>query len=240
MSIEAGESAASRLGARLRRELGELLLPQRCIACSRFGAALHDGCVGLLTAAGGTRCTRCWRPGAGTWCERCAAGGTQAPAFDGLRAPFRFEGLARRAVLEAKFRRVTALLPPLAREAAASVPAEWTPEAVVPVPLHPARERRRGFNQAEHIARTVAEVLALPERTDLVRRVRETPPQATLDAVRRERNLGDAFAAHGPVPPRLLLVDDVTTTGATLGAVAATLRAAGAEQVWALALARED
>src|SRR5690606_24082306 len=104
-----------------------------------------------------------------------------------------FKGVARRAVLEAKFRRVTALLPPLAREAAAFVPDEWAPEAVVPVPLHPSRERRRGFNQAHLIARTVAEVLALPVRTDLVRRVRETPPQATLDAARREHNLRDAF-----------------------------------------------
>lgn len=225
----------------LRRELAEALLPQRCIVCGRFGAAVHDHCLDDLPHAGGTRCRICWRPLAGgTWCDRCATGGEQAPDFDELRAAYRFEGAARRALLEAKFRGVTALLEPLALAAARVVPAEWAPEAVVPVPLAPRRRRRRGFNQAELIARAVAERLDLPLRTDLVRRVRETPAQTALSAEARERNLEAAFAVEGPPPARLLLVDDVTTTGATLSTIARALKAAGAERVYALAVARED
>ncbi|MEX2446102.1 MAG: ComF family protein, partial [Dehalococcoidia bacterium] len=155
-------------------------------------------------------------------------------------APFQFEGLARRALLEAKFRGVTAHLPPLATAAAGLVPADWQPEAVVPVPLAPRRERRRGFNQATETARVVAEALGAPLEERLVRRVRETPPQASLGLGGRATNLRGAFAATQRVPSRVLVVDDVTTTGATFEAIAHALRVAGSTYVAALALARED
>jgi len=221
-------------------EAWDVLLPQRCIACGRFGAALHEACLDRLPRADGPRCDRCWRPGVRGRCERCTVGGADAPVFDALRAPFRFEGVARRALLEAKFRGVTAHLEPLGRAAAATVPEEWRPDAVVPVPLASRRERTRGFNQAREAARAVAESLGVPLADGLVRRARETTPQASLDAEARHRNLGGAFAAVGTPPARVLVVDDVTTTGATLSEVAAVLRAAGASKVYALAMARED
>ena len=221
-------------------EAWQALLPQRCIACGRFGAALHEACLTALPAASTPRCERCWRPEPAPLCTHCVAGGAAAPAFDALRAPFRFEGLARRALLEAKFRGVSAHLPPLARAAAALVPDHWRPEVVVPVPLGRRRERRRGFNQAREAARAVAQALALPLDDRLVVRVRETRPQAALGAAARATNLRHAFGASAPAPRRVLVVDDVTTTGATLSAVAHALRPAGAERVYALALARED
>ena len=227
----------------LAEEAWDALLPQRCIACGRFGAALHAECVESLPRAEGARCDRCWRPDIPPepprLCERCAEG-TDVPAFEALRTPFRFEGLARRALLEAKFRGVTALLPPMARAAAVVVPADWQPDVIVPVPLGRRRERTRGFNQAREAARTLSEALGVPLADDLVRRTRETRPQATLDAESRRANLGEAFALDGTPPPRVLVVDDVTTTGATLSAVAATLRAGGAQHVYAIAMARED
>ena len=221
------------LGA-LRDEVCQVLLPQRCIACSEFGAALHEACPDRLPVADGARCDRCWRPDA-----RLDASANEA-GFDALRAAFRFDGLARRALLEAKFRGVTAHLDPLGRAAAAAVPAGWRPDVVVPVPLGRRRERTRGFNQAREVARAVAEVLAVPLADGLVRRARETPPQAMLDAEARRTNLREAFILDGTPPPRVLVVDDVSTTGATLGAVAAVLRRGGARFVGALAVARED
>lgn len=221
-------------------EAWDVLLPQRCIACGRFGAALHLDCLDRLPRADGPRCDRCWRPGGRGRCERCAAGGADAPAFDALRAPFRFEGLARRALLEAKFRGISAHLDPLGRAAAAVVPPGWRPDVVVAVPLGSRRERTRGFNQAREAARAVAAALGVPLADGVVRRARETVPQASLDAEARHRNLGGAFAAVGTPPPRVLVVDDVTTTGSTLSAVALVLRAAGASKVFALAMARED
>lgn len=234
---------SGRPARRLLAEAAESLLPQRCLVCGRFGAALHARCLTRLPAAEPPRCLRCWRPGPGTWCARCAAGGPDAPAFDGLRTPFEFAGDARRAVLEAKFRGVTALLPPLARAAAAVVPAEWAVEAVVPVPLARGRRRSRGYNQAEIAAREVARRLDASVETGWLRRIRETPPQAGLAAEARATNLRDAFAVRGadsPAPGSVLLVDDVTTTGATFEAATRALRAAGVRRVYALALARED
>lgn len=223
------------------REVAEFLLPQRCLVCSRFGNALHPWCLARLPAAETPRCLRCWRPGPGTWCDRCAAGSPEAPAFDGLRTPFEFTGDARRAVLEAKFRGVTALLPPLARAAAEVVPLEWGIDTVVPIPLARGRRLRRGYNQAEIAARVVARRLGLPCEPGWLRRVRETPAQAGLTAEARASNLRDAFrAADLRSNVRVLVVDDVTTTGATFEAAARALRAGGAARVYALALTRED
>lgn len=243
MGTSMGRSRRS-LARTLVEELWDVLLPQRCIACGAFGASLHEGCVALLPVADGARCERCWTPGVRPepprLCERCAEGVSDAPGFEALRAPFRFEGLARRALLEAKFRGITAHLEPIGHAAAGVVPEDWRPDVVVPVPLGRRRERTRGFNQAHEAARAVAEALDVPLRDDLVRRGRETAAQATLDAATRRVNLRGAFKVTGTTPPRVLVVDDVTTTGQTLSEVAAALRAAGAEAVYALAMARED
>ena len=241
--VPATTTARSPGRARRVLEAGlDLLLPQRCVVCSRFGAALHPRCLSSLPAADPPRCVQCWRPSSATWCEPCAEGGSDAPDFDGLRAPYRFAGDARRALLEANFRGVTALLEPLASEAAATVPAEWRIDLVAPIPLARRRQRRRGFNQAEIAASHVARALDRPIVRAL-RRTRDRPPQASLNAEQRARNLEGAFApwrAGDVAGRRVLVVDDVTTTGTTLSVAAQTLREAGAEAVFALALARED
>ena len=220
----------------------DALLPQRCLVCGRFGAALHAHCVPTLQRAEPPRCERCWQPSRATWCEACTEDGSDAPAFSGLRAPFQFEGDVRRAILEAKFRGVTALLEPLAIEAAAMLPRAWRVDLVAPVPLHRRRQRRRGFNQAEIAAEHVARALGLP-LVEALRRVADRDPQAQLTADERSRNLDGAFAVGRTsvvAGRRVLLVDDVTTTGATLSVAARTLRDAGAEAVYGLALARGD
>ena len=239
-------SAMTTLAPVLRQGLGDALLPQRCIACGRFGAALHKACLDALPHANPPRCSRCWLPTAGPpreahrrdgACARCAA---DPPAFEGLRTPYRFVGLARRAMIEAKFRGVSALLKPLGRASARVVPASWAIDAVVPVPLHGARHRKRGFDQARLLAATVADDLGVPLRRDLLRRVRSTGAQTSLGMDRRRRNMAGAFAARAAPPPSVLIVDDVATTGATLGAAARALLDAGAERVYAVAVARED
>lgn len=111
--------------------------------------------------------------------------------------------------------------------------------ALVPVPLHPRRQRERGFNQAELLAGRVKGSCGLPVRR-LLRRIRPTAPQAGFDREERMRNLQGAFVAAGVVEPGgdYLLVDDVSTTGATLDACALALRSAGAGRVFAMVVAR--
>lgn len=213
----------------------EVALPQRCVVCSRFGAALHAECLEALPRADGVRCVRCWAPGSAL-CARCE---DTPPPFEALRAHYRFEGDARAAVLEAKFRGITSLLRPLGLAAAVEA-AEWDIDVVVPVPLHSQRLRQRGYNQAELIGGAVAAHLGVPLETDRLRRVRATPAQAGLAAGARARNLRGAFEVRGAVRGTVLVVDDVTTTGSTFAEAARVLVESGAHRVYALAIARED
>jgi ComF family protein len=131
------------------------------------------------------------------------------------------------------------LLGALLAEAAARAPGP-APEALVPVPLHPARLRARGFNPAAELAAPLARALGLPHARLLLERVRDTPSQTGLSRSQRRRNVAGAFrvrpGAH--VPARVWLVDDVATTGSTLEEAARTLRRAGAGHIVGVCVAR--
>jgi ComF family protein len=110
---------------------------------------------------------------------------------------------------------------------------------LVPLPLGAKRRQERGFNQAEEIARRVAQELGLPLVTDLLIRTRETVSQVSLPREARAKNMRGAFSAAHPANPKLtyILIDDVTTTGATLSAAISALKAAGSTQILPIALA---
>lgn len=218
----------------------EQLLPARCGVCGAFGSLLCSRCLGALPVAGRPRCSRCWQPAAQGECPRCAAYGCQCTA---IRAPFAYRDGARRLIGAVKYGGQFALAAPMAtlltdawRRFALSA------TVVVPVPLHPRRKRGRGFNQAEQLARPLATALALDYAPELLRRERATPPQVrTVSEAERRANVYGAFGCGGePLRlrgARVLLVDDVTTTGATFGACADALFQAGAEAVYGLAFA---
>jgi ComF family protein len=158
-----------------------------------------------------------------------------------------YEGAVRAGIHALKYHGRTAVGVPLgallAEAGGARLPAAPLAllDAIVPVPLHPARQAERGFNQAELLARACGRRWGLPVWPRALRRVRPTRPQTELDGAARRANVRGAFAVSWSAPVagrRLLLVDDVLTTGATLGAAATALRAAGATLVGALVLAR--
>jgi ComF family protein len=169
--------------------------------------------------------------------ERCARCRRRPPLVAIARAVGRYEGSLRAIVHAFKYGPRPTLARPLARrlrDCGADV--LDGADAVVPVPLHPARQRERGFNQAAELARH----LGLPVRHAL-RRVRRTASQADLPAARRHANVRGAFVAapQGDVALQVVvLIDDVSTTGATLNACAEALLAAGAREVRALSVAR--
>jgi ComF family protein len=157
-----------------------------------------------------------------------------------MRIAYIFQSPLREAVHQLKYRRVRRIAEPLGKLMAEHLIAHPVAiDAVVAIPLHGTRLAERGFNQAHVLASEVANLLDLPLIDVGLKRVRATEQQAHLDARARAENMRDAFAWEGAAPPRrLLLVDDVLTTGATMGACAIALRSAGAEAVHGMALAR--
>lgn len=161
-----------------------------------------------------------------------------------MRAATLFEGPIRQAIHRLKYGNLTAMAPTLGGLLVdAYWETAWSAEVVVPVPLHPARQRRRGYNQAERLARPLAKALGIPLAPMALRRVRATADQIGLDPEGRRANVLGAFAVaqDASVTGRsVLLIDDVATTGCTLDACAAALLAGGAAGVNALVLARRS
>jgi ComF family protein len=153
-------------------------------------------------------------------------------------APLAYEGAARELVRALKYRAAERLAGCMAAQMAATARQDFVDGSLVPVPLHPSRLRRRGFNQAELLARELARRTALPVE-DCLELPRPRAPQAGRPRAERVGGQADVRPRPGAhAPPRALLVDDVVTTGATVAACARMLRGAGACEVRVLAYAR--
>lgn len=217
-------------------------LPSQCALCRAWPARpLCDPCVARF-AAPAARCRSCaLRMPAGV--ERCGECLRHPPALDTCLAACDYAWPWPECIGRFKFQGEPGWAAPLSALLRAAPGAEallGAADRVLPMPLFPRRLRERGFNQALELARRLA-----PGRCDatLLLRLRDTPPQSGLTREQRLRNLRGAFAVEplraGDVRGRrMLLVDDVMTTGASLGAAAQALRAAGAARVDALVLAR--
>ena len=216
----------------------DLLFPPQCAGCGRPGTRWCVACRDGVQPLGAAVCPACGYPLAGAV---CASGQHPLPALEGLRSAARYGGPIQRALQRLKYKRDIILADTLAFELARAwrdyaLPA-WT---VMPVPLAPPRLRERGYNQAALLARGLADLAGLPYQASGLARVRHTASQVGLPAEARRANVRGAFAAERDrVAGRAdILVDDICTTGATLGAAAEALRAAGAVGIWGLTLGR--
>jgi ComF family protein len=219
-------------------ELVALLVPPRCAACRgpapRAAEPLCPACRRALPWLAQPLCARCALPGHGR--RPCPARGA---AFDAAWAAVAYDGAARDALHALKFAGARPLATVMAAQIAVAAPPQLlsAPDAVlVPVPAQPARRRARGYDQAELLARALSRRTGLPLQCVLTRRgaARQLGAPAS---VRRAPGRLD-IRARGSAPQVAVLVDDVHTTGATLDACAAALKAAGALQVAALTWAR--
>lgn len=238
----------------------DLVYPPRCLLCERLDRpAVCDECAAAFTPVPEPFCPRCGRPidEAGASCRTCrermqGAEEEEGWAFDAARACAIYEGAIRHGIHRLKYDGAEMLGEPLgAYLANRCVVGGLFPEAtlrqigaVVPVPMHPSRERARGYNQARLLAMPIAEMLGVPLLPpDLLRRTRRTPPQVRLGGAARRGNLREAFAVtkNGDMAAvsgkDLLLIDDVFTTGATVDACARALKDAGARSVIVVTLA---
>jgi ComF family protein len=212
----------------------DVLLPPTCASCGGAGWPLCAGCtdlVGVITPPWCERCGRPWEESLGS-CADCPP-----PAIDRARAPFLYDGPVSRAIRGMKFSGWHALGRHLAGAMVQVAADLLTADVFTWVPLSRRRRARRGFDQAQVIAEEVAALLDLPVRS-LLRRTRDTRAQARKGGAERRRALRDAFVATPDPPSRVILVDDVLTTGATAAACAEVLTRGGAERVSVLTAAR--
>ena len=217
----------------------DIAFPMECFGCGSEGPAICVNCLKDLPSLTAPYCRTCGQPGTDSPCVSCR----EMPlAVDGIRAPFLMEGAVRRAVHGLKYRNLRAAAPQLGEIMGEHLVGRRVPGAVLlPVPMHPLRLRQRGYNQAELLAKATGEAASLPCDKGLLIRTKDSSPQVESQSrgERREK-VRDSFECRGQVTgSRLILIDDVATTGSTLSACAAALKAAGAQSVWALALARE-
>ena len=222
------------------------LLPRLCPACgdpAGPGRELCPGCERTLPVLLHA-CPRCAipyeHPDTHGECGTCQK---QPPAFARTVTLYRYAPPVDHFIRELKFHQQLGLARLLGKQLARRLAPETArPDRIIPVPLHGARLRERGYNQALEIARPVARALGVPLDFRLLERVRATAPQTGLTVAARRKNLRGAFALRdeGAVRDlRVALVDDVMTTGSTVQAAAQCLRAAGAREVdiWVIARA---
>jgi competence protein ComFC len=215
----------------------DLFYPQRCVGCRRRASdLLCRECYENLPEIDRPYCARCGMPTAFEvyGCAECM---DRDYAFYAARAPLRYDGVGKEIVHAIKYRGRVEAVDRLAAPLMAGVLEGERFDEVVPVPLHRLRLLRRGFNQAELLARAVAAQINAGV-SDKLRAVRKTTDQVELTAGERRANVRGAYAAREEVRGRVLLVDDVFTTGATLDTCSEALVEAGADEVFALSLCR--
>ena len=227
----------------------DLLYPPRCVHCHRTGSVFCSSCLDQIHSYDCPWCSHCGRPlerQHGDWaaCATCDHENLSR-ALAGIWAVAVYEGSVRSAVIALKFQRQRRVAEPLGKLLAEGI-LRWgiSFDLIVPVPLHIRRFRERGYNQSELLARNCARFLRLPVENDVLQRVRATRPQTGLTASDRRQNVQRAFAitpsAERIAGKRILLIDDVTTTGSTLEAAAQALRAAHPSGIWAATVSRPD
>ncbi|MCE5393213.1 MAG: ComF family protein [Acidithiobacillus sp.] len=225
------------LQARRRALLG-WFLPERCRFCDAPGVALCGDCLRNLPRLPRERCSWCARPVADNGdCPVCSV---EMPSYDYSFCPFVYEYPLTQAISSWKFHEgldwTAALAQAWLLEWGETPPSR--PQALLPVPLHPARLRERGYNQAALLARHWGRAYGIPVR-DYLRRRRNTPHQVGASRDQRRENLYSAFALARKLPAHVAVVDDVLTTGSTAEEIARVLKVHGVERVdlWFLARA---
>lgn len=216
----------------------DLLFPPACAGCGQAGTRWCSSCDASVVFPESIcqHCGRAW-PG-GDLCLTCKQ---EPPAFDLARTWGTHEKSLRNAIHRLKYHHDLGLAEELAKTMVHLTHEHlWPVDLIVPVPLAPHRFKERGYNQAALIAAPLAWQLGVPHQPKALRRIRETRTQVGLSAQERRANVANAFLADRDkvIGKRILLVDDVMTSGATMRAAAEALQAAGSLSVYGITVSR--
>lgn len=224
----------------------DLIFPKRCVSCGKVGKYFCNICTAKIKFITHQICPVC---------EEAAIDGVTHPrcktryAIDGLTAFFHYDGPIRQAVKLLKYRFVSDLTKEFVDLISASSLQLTThdpqPITLVPIPLHPSRQKFRGFNQTEVLGRLLAAKLKISVKTNILKRIKKTVPQVEMkDRKKRLINMADVFSVNNLNltmkqcnNETIFLFDDVFTTGATLRSATNILKRAGAKSVWGIVMA---
>ncbi len=217
------------------------LFPPICAGCGKKDTRWCSECQSRVVKLTSPLCEKCGQPqNDERVCIRCQ---TQPPTYAAIRSWAIFKGPVREALHHLKYKRDLALGDIFSRYLINILRASgWDIDLVVPVPLGIARQAERGYNQAALLARPVALGLSLNYKPSALRKVRDNRTQVGLTFEERRENVSDAYWAEVKhvQGKRVLIIDDVITSGATLDACAMALRAAGAQKVYGVTVARAE
>lgn len=223
----------------IRTAIEHILPAQPCVLC---GSMSHDGlwcaaCDQAMPYLATLHCPVCALPTpGGAVCGQCLQ---QPPLFTSTTAVFSYAFPLDKLIQAMKYGEQLALATAFAKKLLQRIDRDTLPDYVLPMPLHPAKLRERGFNQSLLLAATVARELGLKLLPDCCQRVRDTPPQSALPWKERDKNVRNAFRCDIDLTGKhVALVDDVLTTGASLNALAAAVQHRGASQTSAWVVAR--
>ena len=218
-----------------------ILFPRRCPVCGEIvksaGSLICPSCFQELSFVKSPVCKKCGKEIVNETMEYCEDCMSHRHVFEYGVALVNYDETARRSMVQIKYKNKREYLDfygtamALRYEKAIG---RMQVDAIVPIPIHKSRRRKRGFNQAEVLADVMAERLKLPVEPGMLVRTKKTLPQKELSAMDRLRNLSGAFCA-GTIPDgvrSVLLVDDIYTTGSTIEACARALKAAGIERIY--------
>jgi ComF family protein len=220
----------------------DLLFPPRCEVCGLLQEpVICQGCHEQFQRISLPYCAQCGLPfdplaQAASHCVECRE---NPPSFDAARAAGIYDGPLRQAIHVYKYEMVRCLGGPLGDFLENSIELPFPLDVLCPVPLHPSRERMRGFNQSLLLAEPLARAHHIPLEPHLLRRTQNTTPQMSLPHEQRRANVKGAFVTDENVAQRVVgVVDDVFTTGSTLRECSRVLKRAGAQRVLVITLAR--
>lgn len=221
----------------------DCIYPRRCPVCDQVlppgGTMVCPGCLEKLQVREGFHCKKCGKfilQEEKEFCDDCLH---TRHSFEEGYGIFPYSGWAQRSMVRFKFHGRTeygAFYGKMMAYAAQRTLTRWDPQVILPVPMYRKKEKKRGYNQAAILARETGKCLHIPVRGDLVRRIRDTKPQKDMTLQMRRKNLKGAFAVSPEAAgyERILLIDDIYTTGSTVDAIAKILKQRGAEKIYFL------